>query len=107
MNNCIKDIDAVEFAMKNIEKIINVLGKVNFVFPAYKDEDLKKNYKAFAEAMARKNLIGYDQMTERNKRLTEAYELASAMREIIESLLQEIKIIKHSHGHKKKFSMAF
>ena len=36
MKNCIADIEAVEFALNNIKKITDVVGKINLVFPPYK-----------------------------------------------------------------------
>lgn len=96
MKNSITDVKAVEFVLENIQKITDVVGKTNLVFPAYKatKEELKKNYRSFAEAMARKNLVGYDQMTERNKKITEIYELTVAIQEIAKEFLQEIKNCK-------------
>ena len=93
MKNCLEDIEVVELIKSNIKKIIDVAGKTNIVFPPYKVmvEELKENYKAFAEAMARKNLAGYDQMTKKNKMMIEMYELAVALQKIAEDLLQEIK----------------
>lgn len=93
MKNCVKDVEAIELAKNGIKKIIDTVGKVNLVFPAYKvaEEELKKNYRAFAEAIARKNLIKYDEMTQKNRRMVEVYELSAALREIIEELLAEIK----------------
>lgn len=83
----------MEFLRSNIKKIIDVAGRTNIVFPPYKvkEKELKKIYKAFAEAMARKNLVGYDQMSKRNKLILEAYEMAVALLEVAEELLQEIK----------------
>ena len=93
MKNCLEDIEVVEFIKNNIKKIIDVAGKTNIVFPSYKatKEELKENYRAFAEAMARKNLAGYDQLTRKNKMIVMIYELAVALREIEENFLQEIK----------------
>jgi len=93
MKNCLEDIEVVELIKSNIKKIIDVAGKTNIVFPPYKVmvEELKENYKAFAEAMARKNLVGYDQMIKKNKMMIEMYELAAALQKIAEDFLQEIK----------------
>src|SRR3989339_836446 len=93
MKNCLGDKEVAEFIKSNIKKIIDVAGKTNIVFPPYKAiaEELKENYKSFAEALARKNLAGYDQMTKKNKMMIEMYELAVALQKIAEDLLQEIK----------------
>ena len=93
MKNCLGENEVVEFVKNNIKKIIDVAGKTNIVFPPYKAiaEELKENYKSFAEALARKNLAGYDQMTRKNKMMIEMYELAVALQKIAEDLLQEIK----------------
>ena len=95
MKNCIDDGTAIESALSNIKKTIDSVGKVNLVFPAYKvaKEELKKIYREFAEAMARKNLTKYDEMTQKNRRMVELYELSIASREIAEELLREIKIM--------------
>lgn len=96
MKNRVTDVNAIELVLENVKIIIDIVGKTNLVFPAYKStkEELKKNYKSFAEAMARKNLVGYDQMTERSKMITEIYELTVAIQEIAKYLLQEIKNCK-------------
>jgi len=93
MKKSFEVVEVVEIVKSNIKKIIEVAGKTNIVFPPYKvmAEELKENYKAFAEAMARKNLAGYDQMTKKNKMMIEMYELAVALQKIAEDLLQEIK----------------
>ena len=93
MKNCLGDKEVAEFIKSNIKKIIDVAGKTNIVFPPYKAiaEELKENYKSFAEALARKNLTGYDKMTRKNKMMIEMYELAVALQNIAEDLLQEIK----------------
>ena len=93
MKKSFEVVEVVEIVKSNIKKIIEVAGKTNIVFPPYKvmAEELKENYKAFAEAMARKNLAGYDQMTKKNKMMIEMYELAVALQKIEEDLLQEIK----------------
>src|SRR3989338_2004899 len=93
MKKSFEVVEVVEIVKSNIKKIIEVAGKTNIVFPPYKvmAEELKENYKAFAEAMARKNLAGYDQMTKKNKMMIEMYELAVALQKVAEDLLQEIK----------------
>ena len=105
MENCVKDTEAIDFAIKSAKKIVEIVGKINLVFPAYKlkKEEVKEIYKSFAEAMARKNLIGYDQMTMKNKRVVELYELAIAMLEVAESFLEEAK---KSGCQKKNFLAA-
>lgn len=104
MKNCVKDIEAVDFVKKNIKKIIEEIGRVNLVFPPYKltGEELKENYRAFAAGLARKNLAGYDKMSEKNKRVVELYELALAVREIADEVLRELKALNHH----KNFVMA-
>lgn len=93
MKNCVGDVEAVEFALNNIKKITDVVGKINLVFPPYKvaKEVLGDNYRIFAEALARKNLAGYDHMSAKNKRMIELYELLASSREVVEELLREIK----------------
>ena len=93
MKNCIADIEAVEFALNNIKKITDVVGKINLVFPPYKaaKKILEENYKIFAEALTRKNLAGYDHMSAKNKRIVELYELLAASHEVAKELLREIK----------------
>ncbi len=100
MKNCLGDKEVVEFIKSNIKKIIDVAGKTNIVFPPYKAmaEELKENYKSFAEALARKNLAGYDQMTRKNKMVVEMYELAVALQKIAEDFLQEIKTANCKKG---------
>lgn len=93
MKNCIKDMEVVEFVIKNSRKIADIVGKVNVVFPAYKisAEEQKRNYHDFSQAIARKNLTGYDGMSAKNKRIVELYELASALYEVAEQTLKEMK----------------
>ena len=100
MKNCLEDIEIVEFIKSNIKKIIDVAGKTNIVFPHYKvtKEELKENYRAFSEALARKNLAGYDQLTRKNKIIVMIYELAVALREIEEDFFKEIKITNKKSG---------
>ena len=95
MKNCVEDVVAVEFALNNIKKIVDVVGKVNLVFPPYKaaKKILEDNYKIFAEALTRKNLAGYDHMSAKNKRMVELYELLAASSEVAKELLREIKAI--------------
>lgn len=93
MKNCVKDTEAVEFVVKNARKIADILGKVNVVFPSYKTgaEEQKNNYHEFSQAIARKNLAGYDGMSAKNRRIVELYELAAAMYEVAEQTLKEMK----------------
>lgn len=102
MKNCIADIEAVEFSLDNIKKINDVIGKTNLVFPPYKAEKqaVKDNYRIFAEALARKNLAGYDHMLAKNKKMVELYELLAASHEVAKELLREIKLI---NCNKKSF----
>mgnify|MGYP001569602036 FL=1 len=102
MKNCITDVEAVEFSLVNIKKIIDVVGKVNLVFPPYKaaKKILEDNYKIFAEALARKNLAGYDHMSAKNRKIVELYELLAASHEAAKELLREIKVIS---SNKKSF----
>lgn len=102
MKNCIADVEAVEFSLNNIKKISDIIGKTNLVFPPYKVEKktLEDNYKVFAEALARKNLAGYDHMPSKNRRMVELYELLAASHEVAKELLREIKVIS---SNKKSF----
>lgn len=100
--NCIGDADAISSAIKHVKEIIGDMGKVNLVYPAYKvsKAELKKYYKEFAEALARKILINFDGMNEKNKMMVEIYELSAALSEIAEKVL-EIVTVKDK---KKNFS---
>lgn len=93
MKNCVKDVEAVEFVAKNVREIADILGKVNVVFPAYKigTDEQKKNYNDFSQAIARKNLIGYDGMSAKNRRIVELYELALALYEVAEQTLKDMR----------------
>lgn len=93
MKNCINDTEAVLEVARNSRKIADIIGKVNVVFPSYKTttEEQKKNYHDFSQAIARKNLAGYDGMSTKNKRIVELYELAAAMYEVAEQTLKEMK----------------
>jgi len=95
MKNCVNGTEMVDSVRKQIKKIIEEVGKVNLVFPPYKlaGEELKESYRAFASGLARKNLAGYDNLTEKNKRIVELYELALAIREIADDVLKEVKAL--------------
>ncbi|MCK6462921.1 MAG: hypothetical protein L6Q29_03850 [Candidatus Pacebacteria bacterium] len=93
MKNCVKDTEAIEFVVKNARKIADIVGKVNVVFPSYKTnkEEQKRNYHDFSQAIARKNLAGYDGMSEKNRRIVELYELALALYEVAEQTLKDMR----------------
>lgn len=93
--NCKNIVIVTEETLKDVKNIIDNLGKVNIVFPAYKlaKEELKSSYRLFAEAMARKNLQSYDSLSSRNKRTVELYELVCAVYNVAENLLEEVKTI--------------
>lgn len=95
MKNCVGELEAVQFSLDNIKKITDIVGKTNLVFPPYKADKqaVKDNYRIFAEALARKNLAGYDHMSVKNRRMVELYELLAASREVAEELLREIKVM--------------
>lgn len=71
MAETISDLDAVAFVVKSSGTIIDFFGKVSCVFPPYKlnTEELKTSYKVIAEALARKNLFGYDGLSAKNKKI--------------------------------------
>ena len=105
MKNRVEDDVAVKFAIKHIKEIIEMIGKVKLVFPAYKaiEEELRNNYKSFSEALARKNLENYDGMNRKNKKIVELYEVAIMFSEIAEEVLKEIKALNQG---KKSFLVA-
>lgn len=101
MNNRINEVDMVSFVKEKIEGIIKEIGKINLVFPPYKltKGELVESYHAFASGLARKNLAGYDNLSQKNKKIVELYELASAFREKADEVLKEVKVLKQKNQH--------
>lgn len=103
MTDSMDDLVAVEFVVKNISKIVDVFGRVSCVFPPYKlnMEELKTSYRVIAEALARKNLLGYDSLSAKNKKIAEIYEIASALQEIAGGFLKEVVEMSKNSRSKK------
>ena len=101
--NTIKNTEAIEYTIKNIRKIVGTIGMVGVVFPPYKleNKELKDGYVAMSEALARKNLKGYDGLPSGSKKIVEMYEIASALQSLAEDFLKNtFEKMKNGHGKK-------
>ena len=101
--NTVKDVEAVEYTIKNIMKVVDIIGMVSIVFPPYKLEknEMKNSYFSIAEALARKNLKGYDGLPSGSKKIVEMYEIASALQSLAEDFLKNtFEKMKNGHGKK-------